>query len=138
VPHAIDKWLPVLRQAMVITRRAISPHAITKWATRPSALSARLSAVASHRTGTAQSWLAPQLPDHAELGAAKNGCKIPIQQTAKGSTVMHRPSNNERSQVTVFSTPSPALTSLTGRSTRTPILARASIGALRASRYGAG
>ena len=38
----------------------------------------------------------------------------------------------------VFSTPSPARRCLTGRSTRTPILARASIGALRASRYGAG
>jgi len=51
---------------------------------------------------------------------------------------MQRSSINERSQAVAASTPSPALTSLTGRSTRMPILARASIGALRASRYGAG
>ncbi len=40
VPHAIGIRLPVLWQAMAIMRHTISPHAITKLAARPSALSA--------------------------------------------------------------------------------------------------
>jgi len=98
VPHAIGNWLPVLRQAMVIMYRAISPRAITKWATRPSALSAGK----------------PRC--HGQPASGKiSGNQI------KGA-VMHRPIISTRSQVAVFSTPSTARTSLTGRSTGTSLL----------------
>jgi len=112
VPHAIGNWLPVLRQATAIMCRAISPHAITKLAARPSALSAGK----------------PRC--HGQPASGKiSGNQI------KGAA-MHRPSINKRSQVLAASTPSPTLPSLTGRSSGHQYLP-ASIGTLRASHSGA-
>ena len=112
VPHAIGNWLPVLRQAMVIMYRAISPRAITKWATRPSALSAGK----------------PRC--HGQPASGKiSGNQI------KGAA-MPRPSINKRSQVLAASAPSPTLTCLTGRSSGHQYLP-ASIGTLRAAHSGA-
>jgi len=98
VPHAIDKWLPVLRRAMVTMRRTISPRAIIKWASRPSALSAGK----------------PRCHDQPASGKI-SGNQI------KGASML-RPNINTCSQVAVFSPPSTALTSLTGRSTGTSLL----------------
>ena len=98
VPHAIAKWLPVLRQAMAIMCHAISPHAITKWAARPSALSAGKPCC------------------HGQPASGRiSGNQI------KGAA-MHRPNITERGKVSVFSMPSPARTRLTGRSTGTSML----------------
>ncbi len=112
VPHAIGNRLPVLRQATVIMCYAISPHAITKWAARPSALSAGK----------------PRC--HARPASGKiSGNQI------KGAA-MPRPSINKRSQVLAASAPSPTLTCLTGRSSGHQYLP-ASIGTLRAAHSGA-
>jgi len=112
VPHVIGNRLPVRRQATVIMCRAISPHANTKWAARPSALSAGK----------------PRCHGQPASG------KISANQI-KGAA-MHRPSINTPSQVGVFSTPSPTLRCLTGRSSGHQYLP-ASIGTLRASHSGA-
>ncbi|WP_235334072.1 hypothetical protein, partial [Aquabacterium sp. NJ1] len=77
---------------------AISPHAVTQLAARPSALSAGK----PHCHGPPASG---KISENQIKGAA-----------------MQRPSINARSWVVVFSTPSPALTSLTGRSTGTSLL----------------
>jgi len=95
VPHAIGNWLPVLRQAMVTMCHTIFSHAIIKLAARPSALSAGK----------------PRC--HGQTASGKiSGNQI------KGATML-RPNINTCSQVAVFSPPSPAFTSLTGRSTGT-------------------
>ena len=123
---------------------------------RPTAASAVLGALASQRTiarsrGIRHHCLAIEVcrlvvrcaqavttmvcrPRPKSFGSVQNAATT----NSQGSSAMAMPSNIKASQVSVFSTLSPARPSLTVRSTRTPLQARACSGALRASRYGAG